>query len=392
MTINAESPTPTEIKEQLVRMRGNYRVQNAPNQSDFLALVVERALEGKKTPGHVIAKILFPEKFNDKEFGDVRATANKLRLTLARYYAQEGGGDLVVIALREPPKDKKIKLPEGEAYTPQFSYNPAHPVGKEYELGMYHLTRGMWEDYSKARDHFASVLKMSPEHIGASIGIAEAWIGTLLWDKQTRSAEDIEKSVQKAAETLQCLDKRASGFWRLHALGGFMLMGQGNIEKAKVAFDTALKLDRASTETYPFYFSYLIKIGNRAEAIRLVQRHVETHPDDMAAYIECAKVLIRAEQFPEAMAVLRKALELDKGYYAVHLFLAVVYVAIRQPELAFDHIMKLKLLADDTTFRLFFSTCCKGVEAWPQDKKNEWDKLAKFFNLIFPSREPSPLA
>lgn len=126
MTIGAESPTSIEIKSQLEHMLAGKRFKTAWSQAEFLELAVRRALEGKKTPGHIVAKTLFKEKFRKDESTDVRATANHLRATLKKYYTGEGHGDLVCIALPEPPEDKSIKLPEGEAYTPLFSYNSAH--------------------------------------------------------------------------------------------------------------------------------------------------------------------------------------------------------------------------------------------------------------------------
>jgi hypothetical protein len=102
-------PTKPEIEEQLQRMLSGKRFRNAKNQADFLALGVRRALGGKKTPGHIIAKELFPEKFQRAESTDVRVTASNLRQTLKRYYADEGIDDLVLIVLPEPPPDKKVK-------------------------------------------------------------------------------------------------------------------------------------------------------------------------------------------------------------------------------------------------------------------------------------------
>src|SRR5579863_7827930 len=173
MTPGLDIPTSPETKDQLAHMLASMRFRNAPNRADFLELVVQRALQGKKTPGHVVRTVLF----SDKSDNDVRQTANNLRRTLKEYYANEGREDLVVIALPDPPKDKTIKLPEGEAYTPRFSYNVNHPVGQEFVLGEFHRSRGTIEDNFTALDHYNRVLKLAPSHIGANIGTAEVWTG-----------------------------------------------------------------------------------------------------------------------------------------------------------------------------------------------------------------------
>lgn len=391
MTIGAESPSPDEVRAQLERMLASKRFRTAWSQAQFLELVARRALEGKKTPGHIVAKTIFKGKFLKDESMDVRATANHLRATLKRYYAAEGRADLVCIALPDPPKDKSVKLPEGEAYTPTFSYNPMHSVGKEFKLGMHYLSRGMYEDYSRAITHFAAVLRLAPEHIGASIGMTEAYVSTLSWDREFNSGADIDILVEQAAGFLDRVHSRASRFWRLHAAGAFTITEQGlYLDRAKLAFDEALRLDRVSTEDYPPYFYFLVRTGEKSKAVHLAKQHLEAHPDSMAAHIACAKVYIRAERFPEAQAVLEKALAMDKGNYAVHLFLALLHLAQRRPEEVLGHVLQVKLLADDFTYRMAFRWCMQIVEVWPQHLKEEmtrlWDSQLR---SISPSSGPS---
>jgi hypothetical protein len=57
-----DTPLDAEVRYQLERMLAAPRFRNAGNQTDFLKLVVERALQGKKTRGEIIAKELFSDK------------------------------------------------------------------------------------------------------------------------------------------------------------------------------------------------------------------------------------------------------------------------------------------------------------------------------------------
>lgn len=390
MTIGAESPTPTEIKNQLECMLASKRFRNAPNQRDFLALAVNRALQGKKTPGHIVAKTLFKDKFVKDESLDVRVTASNLRATLKKYYVDEGHADLVHIALPDPPKDKSIKLPEGEAYAPIFSYNSTHPVSKEYKLGMYYLSRGMWDDYTKAQDHFKAVIRLAPQHIGSYIGLAEAFVGSLHWSREFDSQEDIDETAMQAAQLLDWVYERASGFWRLHAAGAFMLKEQGRyLDDAKAEFEVALRLDRTSTEDYPPYFFFLVRVGEKSEAIRLARQHLERYPDSMAAHMTCASVLMKADQVLEAKAVLKKALAIDRGYYAVHFWLALITLAQRRPKEVLGHIMQVKLLADDMTYNFVLRWCWQLIERLPKETKKEWRKVLDQIKSISPWPESS---
>jgi Tfp pilus assembly protein PilF len=382
MTIGAETPSAAEITAQLERMLGCKRFKTAWSQAEFLELAVRRALGGKKTPGHVVAKTIFKDKFLKDESPDVRVTAGNLRASLKKYYAVEGRTDLVHIVLPDPPEDKSVKLPEGEAYTPTFVYNPVHAVGKEYQLGMYYLSRGMWEDHKKAIDHFVTALRLAPEHIGASIGLCEVYCATLYWDREFLSAAEVDELAIQAAGFLDRVDTRARRFWRLHAAGGYMLTtGAANkewradsLERARKAFDQALKLDRASTETYPPYFDFLIQVENSAEAVRLARQYLDARPGDMAAHTTCARILLSAGEVLKAKEVLKKALAIDKGYYAVHFYLALIALAQRRPEEVVKHILQIKLLADDATFLMALRWGRKIIEQWPQALQEEWHR------------------
>ncbi len=390
MTIGAESPTPAEIRDQLEHMLASKRFRNAPNQRDFLALAVNRALQGKKTPGHIVAKTLFKDKFLKDESLDVRATASNLRATLKKYYAGEGRSDLVCIALPDPPKDKSIKLPEGEAYTPKFSYNSTHPVSKEFKLGMYYLTRNMGKDSATAGKHFAAVLRLVPEHIGASIGICEALMSGLFWEKEFTTQEELDDLIYQAAGFLDRVYDRASQFWRLHAAGAFMLTEGRSLDKAKNEFEIALKLDRASTEDYPPYFYFLFQIGKKSEAIRLAEQHLETHADSMAAHITCARLFMYTRQPAEAETVLKKALAIDRGYYAVHLLLALISLWQQRIKDALRHMAQVKLLADDLSYHALQHWCWKIIKDWPAEEKEAWAIVSDMMeSTIFPLFESS---
>ena len=320
MTPGLEIPTSKEIKDQLACMLAAKRFRNAPNQSDFLALVVRRALEGKKTPGHVIAKELFPEKIGT----DVRVTADHLRATLKRYQAEEGREDLVVIALPDPPKDKTIKLPEGEAYTPRFSYNASHLAGQEFALAEFHRLRGTIDDTLKALDHYNKVFALSRFHVGAIIGCAEAYIERARWEAMW--GLNNEQSIYEAAETLDLLHPFLSKSWHVHAVGGFMLTINGKLDFAQKAFNDALALDRSSTEDYGGYVYFLIATRNLAEGLRLAKRHLDAHVIDLKARIRYAEALAAADQVNESLTVLEKAAEMEPGHSQVHLHLAQMYI------------------------------------------------------------------
>jgi tetratricopeptide (TPR) repeat protein len=248
----------------------------------------------------------------------------------------------------------------------------------------------MSEDYHKAREHFVAVLKLAQEHIGASIGLCEAYCGTLYWEREFISAADVDELVIQAAGFLDRVDTQSRGAWRLHAAGGYMLVTgaavkeweKDNLQKAQLAFEQALKLDRASTETYLPYFDFLSKVGKDEEAVQLAKRYLDARPDDMAAHTACARTLIQANRVLEAKEVLKRALAIDRGYYAVHFYLALVTLAQRRPEEILGHLVLVKLLADDLTYRTLLRWCGKVAEQWPPELQKKWHKVESEISSI----------
>jgi tetratricopeptide (TPR) repeat protein len=385
-----ETPTGYEVKAQLVRMLAAKRFRNAERQSELLELVVERKLKGQTTTGQIIARALFPHKVTKTPSGkieirgnDVRSAANHLRETLTRYQAGEGREDLVVIALPDPPKDNAVKIPEGEAYTPRFFYNSNHAVGQEFALGEFHRSRWTIEDDFKALDHYKRVLKIAPLHIGANIGSAEVWVGLAYWDSVWGPPTDKEQSILAAAEFLDDIHRLVPKLWRVHAVGGFMLMANGDLQNARRAFADALLLDRRSTEAYPPYIFFLIAVGKTAEGLRLAKTLLDSRVTAMDAHVTYAFALVRANRLGDALAALQMAFAMEPGHKRVHSLLAQIYMAQQKPAEALRHLEYLHALVDSSTFTLILNNCKSLVEAWPDEIKREWAERGQ----VLPDRQ-----
>src|SRR5262249_42942844 len=152
------------------------------------------------------------------------------------------------------------------------------------KLGEFYRARGMGNDYVRAARHFAATLNMVPGHIGAAIGFAEVSCSLHYWDTGGIDENIRREYVMQAARFLDSVDSRAAHYWKLHAVGGFLLLVSGNTEGTKKAFDRALALDRARTEDYPPYYYFLLGSGNRAEAVRLARKHRDANIDAIQAH------------------------------------------------------------------------------------------------------------
>jgi hypothetical protein len=155
-------------------------------QADLFAFLVTTALNGKE----VSELTLFERYYTMEKFTDgstkVRVNVSHVRSLLQKYYASDGQDDPVVIALPVPErtqlptgKYKIVRRPPGEAYTPEFHYNPRHPIAKQFAIAN-HLIRGGPAQIERGLRHLEKLHAVEPEHPDVILGAAEAIAGQLL--------------------------------------------------------------------------------------------------------------------------------------------------------------------------------------------------------------------
>jgi len=373
MTPEGGQPTTREIEDQLQRMLASDRFRLADKQSPFFELVVRRALNGKKTPGHVIAKELFPDTVCKTPDGQLRIVGNhareaakNLRKTLKRYYAEEGRGDPVVISFLEPSEDRTVKLAEGEAYTPRFAYSAVHSLPREIRLGNHHHRRGTVEDDEIALQHYAKALDICPDHVEAAIGMIETWCELYRWGEA--SAEELRVALlPKAVHVLNAEWARGSKNWRLYAAAGFVYFLAGRNDQAAGYFGKARTLDRTRTESYEPYLLFLLYCGDRKEALSLSKLYLEAHEDDSRAYIPYLSALLKSRKYEKADAVLARALTIDRSDMLARYYMACLRVLQRRDEEALPHLGLLKLLTDHRSFGQIAKRLENQLGALPRD-------------------------
>jgi len=370
-------PTPDEIRAQLRHMLGGKRFLANENPARFLALIVDKTLNGQEIRQAIIGTELFHDKYLRGDICDVRVTAKNLRKVLAAYYADEGQEDKVVIDLPKPPPAGNPKLPTGEAYKPRFSYNSNIAAIKSFQLGQFYCARGMHDDCYRAFCCFIETLNAVPSHIGAAIGVAEALCRMLTWEYAIVDDTQKFETIDQAALYLDLADSRAQGYWRLYAVAAFMFVLNNDIEDAKSHFQKALDLDLASTQSFSLYFYSLCRWGDVAEALRLSATYLDSHVTDIAAYKVHADLLFAADRSSEAEAMLEKALDMDRGAYDVHFALAMLRLRQIRPEEALKHLDMLRTLTDELTFSLARGKSWEIVQTWPAEMVAKW--WGKFF-------------
>ena len=347
MTPPDTPPRKFEVKDQLKRMLASPRFVNAPNPSAFLEYVVQRAIEGKKTSGHHLASHLFKDKFVKDESADVRVTKSNLGKLMAKYYAQEGHDDIVIITFPEAPKDKSIKLKEGEAYTPRFSYNPEYWLATGLRFGYISLDRWSYKNHLRAFEIFSALLEKQTGHVGPTLGLVETLCN--FDDRNWQNPLHVEW-YSTCCDLLSTLPPEDHRYWRYWAVRGLVELTQGDLEKAKTAFEEALALDRALTEGYEPYITFIFKTNKTGEGLALANRYLGQHLGDASAHARFGLFLVQAGRFDEGMKYLAGALDLEPGNCAAHELLAAAFLAVGDIPRFVNHMQALKVVYDTESY------------------------------------------
>ena len=340
-------PAKFEVEDQLVRILATPRFRNARNPSDFLALGVKRALEGKKTTGSIIAKALFAGKFIQGESQDVKATSRNLRKSLERYYQREGSNDVVIIAYPEPSKDNSVKPVEGEAYTPRFSYNPKHETYIFVRVAYRCLEQSTYGNYRRAFGLFEDILHREPDNIAAILGMVETLckFADRHWENPAHA-----DPIGAGTNLLERLGKRAEDYWRYWAAKAYLYKSQGKDDLVASYYERALILDRMATESFMPYIEFLFDVKRPEEGLGLAQRYVNERIEDSTAVALYGQILCWAGRPEAGIGHLHASLAMDPGNCLAHETLAMIRFMERDIEGVSRHLQALKSLCDAPSF------------------------------------------
>lgn len=349
MDISDISPCPTDIKLQLRRMLESPRFKNARNPSDFLAIAVRRALDGEGTSGRIITEAMFKDKQHKFDPSDTRVTASNLRRTLSKYYENEGSADLIYILLPMPPEDKTIKPSESDAYTPVFSFNPKLDYVVRIRRGYHCLERTTYLDLFNAYKAFESVLENRPEDVAAGLGMAETLckFGENGWSNPCPY-----ETVPTCNKLLETMRSAAEGNWRFWVALAHVQWVFGDKAQAPATYARALRIDRIRVERHVPYITFLIETKQGERALSLANRYYSESIEDAAVHAQFAIFCCMAGLIKEAAQVFESLLILEPNNCAAHEHLAIISFVKSDLQGARSHLQKLKLLCDETSYRL----------------------------------------
>jgi tetratricopeptide (TPR) repeat protein len=346
---NAEGIIPArhEVERQLERLLADAVIGSHPQPAKLLAFIVGRSLDGGEVTEKLIREFVFPNPPYKEDSNIARVTMDKVRKLLAEYYADEGADDPVIIALPQSPEGRRIKFQAGQAYTPEFRYNPRSARAREFTIA-HHLLSGGPAQIEQAMQRLGEMNQQEPNHPDVVLGITEAFGSQLLlgiYDTDLR-----EPFVAAGLALIEGLGKDGNSYWRAHNVAGLLHCAAGRMDEAGKAFDIALTLNRQGTVSRGWYIHYLFAIGRQQEAVRLIGLETEDRADNAPLHALHGIYLCHAQQYEEAERAFAEAFVLDRNCWFAHFGMAQLCTATGRPRQAEEYAKRLEALLEPTEY------------------------------------------
>jgi tetratricopeptide (TPR) repeat protein len=340
-------PTRHEVERQLDRILADAVIASHAQPAKLLAFIVRRALEGEEITEQLIREFVFPTPPYKEDSNIARITMQTVRSLLPQYYATEGKDDPVIIALPQSPEGKRIKFQAGQAYTPEFRYNPRSDMAKDFAIA-HHLLRGGPAQIDQGLHHLDRILAADADHPELVLSTAEAAASQLLLGVYP---EDVHKvMIANGFAWIDRIAPQVPGYWRVPMVRALLHYCDGDMEKAGEQFDIALTLDRQSTISRGWYTQYLFATGRQEEALRLAAQYADERIDNSQAHVLHGIYLNQAKRYEEAERAFTQALALDRNCWIAHYGLTQLYLATGDRERAQEHAKRLEALTEPAEF------------------------------------------
>jgi hypothetical protein len=243
MTVEKQDkPSDYEVRTELERMLSSTDFKTSGKQKSLLQYVVEQALAKEQiTQADILVELygVHVDPFSN----NAKATATLVRTKIEQYYKNEGKDDLV-----------RIELPPGPGYRPDFSYNFQATVIREYRKALSYRRKITRKDLIISDGLLIHCMARDSTYAPIHAALAENFLLRQLLDNifDTGKTPDTWGSGMLVERVL----KSDPESWLAHIVLGVLMLFKFDWDRAKSAFDMALKLDPHKTMANLWYAAF----------------------------------------------------------------------------------------------------------------------------------------
>ncbi len=323
---------PALVQGELARILGSRSFRSSRRHQQLLRYLVEQAVAGNA--GALKEQVLAVEVF-ERPHGAfdpardtiVRVEVRRLRQRLARYYADEGRDAALEISL--PVGSYVPMLRRREGPTDAATRRARDLV----ERGEYFLRQPLSKaTLESALARFDAALRESPDHVGALVGMARAWLNLASgWHGDPRPAAD------HAAEALhRALDLDASQATAHALMGAVLHQYEFDWTAARTHFDRALAVAPQQAFVHSAFGFHLFARGELDEAERELLQARRLDPLYVNTRMHMVNLRIAQHRFADAGAELEGMRDLAPDNPAANGLAALIAMLAGDPQRAVE--------------------------------------------------------
>jgi hypothetical protein len=286
MNAPRETPSHSEIEQQLERLLASDALAAAPKLSLLLRRIVQDSLNGHAAPEYEyqLGRDLFERSFDWSPLTDniVRQNVVNLRVSLDGYYRTSGTSDLV-----------QIEIPRRQGLKARFSYNPHAPAAQRCAVIASRFYGALPCVNSSDARHFIrelrKVIKADPLYAPAYARFAEILLVSAMSGPPSQMTCGSCLAEAEAA-MVKCLSF-GGDFWLAQMVRGALACCRFQWGSAAIAFNNALTIASRETRCHFWYVAFLIATGRTdeaAECVKLRQSHCDPLLDPESFTIDAA--------------------------------------------------------------------------------------------------------
>lgn len=334
---NPAPPAGTEFPAELQRVLASAAFKPSRRHRRLLEYLVRHAAEGRAAAlkESVLAAEVFDRPlatFDPVRDTIVRVEARRLRQRLAQYYGDEGAQALV-----------RIGLPVG-SYVPTLERRDASArrtgslqVNDLVERGYHFMRQADEAGLRKGLERFEAALRLEPDHAGAHLGAARAWLNLV-----SALLEAPLPWVEHATEALRrSLALEPAQPEALTLLGSVVHRYEFDWPAAEQHLKRAVELAPQRAFTHSGYGFHLMLAGRFDEAQAQLKIVRELDPHFLNGRLQMAMLRIAQQRFADADKELAAVLDLSPADMPARAMAAAVRLYAGEPEAALQRYLAL---------------------------------------------------
>jgi len=200
---------------------------------------------------------------------------------------------------------------------------PVNPAAYEaYVKGRLVWNRRSVEEATKALQYFQQAVAIDPNYAAAYSGVSDSYETLALYGGP--KPETWQKAKAAASRALELDDTLAEAH---RSLAKVQLWYDWNLAASERENQRALALNPGDAESYQVYGTFLYVTGRSDEAIAMDKRAQELDPLSPVIAVNVAMGYFSARQYDQAIKACQKALELDPAFIQAHRWIGLAYEA-----------------------------------------------------------------